>query len=197
MTEVRHTDLALTREEAATLLSRWTAGPVTEALIDALHTRIEGWAAGLRLAAMTLEQGARPDEVLRIDDAAGTVLHELLITEALEQQPPDDRAFLQRTSILPVVEPASGEALSGRADSRDLLRRLAADHVFVTPLSDRTDHFRYHPLLADVLRLELRAPREARPTSTGLPQGGSSRRAGTRRPSTTHWPADSTSWRSI
>ena len=157
MTEIRHTDLALTREETATLVSRWTGGPVAEDLIDALHARTEGWAAGLRLAAMTIQQGARVEEVLRTDDAGGTVLHELLITEALEQQPPDIRSFLQRTSILPVVEPAVGQALSGRADSRDLLRRLAADHVFVAPVSDRTDHFRYHPLLADLLRLELRA----------------------------------------
>ena len=157
MTEIRHTDLVLTRDETATLADRWSGGPLREDLVDALHARTEGWAAGLRLAVMTLPTGARAEEVLPAGEAGGNVLHELLITEALEQQPVDVRSFLQRTSIVPVVEPAVAEALSGRADSRDLLRRLAADHVFVTPLSDRGDHYRYHPLLADVLRLELRA----------------------------------------
>ena len=124
------------------------------------------------------------------------MLHELLITEALEQQPVDVRSFLQRTSIVPVVEPAVAEALSGRADSRDLLRRLAADHVFVTPLSDRGDHYRYHPLLADVLRLELARRRRRGGRLRGRGALVRASRAGTPRRSTTHWPGAATSWRS-
>jgi LuxR family maltose regulon positive regulatory protein len=158
VSEVRQTDLAFRRNETDQLVRRRLAD-VPTGLVDTLQRRTEGWAAGIRLALLTLERDAPspPTEILsRRDDAHGFV-SELLISEALDQLPADVRRFLTEVCVVNVLEPALCDDLTGRSDSREVLRRLAHDHVFITSLDDRPDTYRFHPLFAEVLHGELQA----------------------------------------
>ncbi len=157
MTEIRQRDLAMSRDETAALAAVLGDPGPTADLVELLHERTEGWAAGIRLALLALQHGETVDDVLgREVDAAG-MTGELLLTEALERQPAELRLFLDQTSVVGVLDPRLCEALTGRHDSRDLLRRLAAEHVFITALDGQPDHYRYHPMFAELLRQELRA----------------------------------------
>jgi ATP/maltotriose-dependent transcriptional regulator MalT len=129
----------------------------TTELADALHERTEGWAAGLRLALLALQSGADGRELdSRVAGWRGTIA-ELLVNEVLDHQPPEIRHFLRCTSVAAMLDPELCDALTEQTDSRVLLRRLAADHVFLSPVEDIADHYRYHPLLAQLLRFEVHA----------------------------------------
>ena len=131
-------------------------------LADAVLERTEGWAAGIRLAMIALERGVAPQRILTGQDAAHGMVAELLIAEALQQQPADVRTFLRQTSVARVLDAPLCRALTGRDDSRAVLEQLARDQVFVARLEGDREQYRYHPLFADVLRLE--ATRRSAPT---------------------------------
>jgi LuxR family maltose regulon positive regulatory protein len=155
VTEVRQHELAFTRDETHKLVHLRIGDDTPAQLADALHERTEGWAAGVRLGLMTLDRAAPTDRVLTRRDLAHGFVSELLISEALDRLAEDRRDFLVRVSVAAVLEPGLCELLTGRSDSRDLLRRFARDHLFLTALQDRPDVYRFHPLFAEVLRAEL------------------------------------------
>ncbi|HXW82145.1 MAG TPA: AAA family ATPase [Acidimicrobiales bacterium] len=157
VSEVRQGDLVFTREETHELVHRRAgrATPVEQA--DALYERTEGWAAGIQLGLMTLGRGGPPDGGLSRGGEAHGFVSELLIDEALDRLPGDLREFLLCCSVVAVLETPLCDALTGRNDSPDVLRRLAHDHVFVTPLQGRPNVYRFHPLFAEVLRAQLPA----------------------------------------
>lgn len=155
--EVRAADLVLDRTETAELLSHHSVGDEWADFADALHDRTRGWVAGVRVAILATQRGAAPGTVMAQLSAGTGAVAELLVTEALDLQPAHVREFLRLTSPLTTLEPSICDAITGRHDSRDVLRRLAADHVFVAPVENAVDRFRYHPLLAEILRLELRS----------------------------------------
>ena len=110
-------------------------GPDAVAL---LHQRTEGWPAGVILAA---KFGAVPD--------ARTVTgaeFDYLAQEVMAQQPRDVQEFLRDTAVLGRFSPELAEAVSGRRDAGDLVRRLAAGHLFTTSLDETGDWYRYHHL---------------------------------------------------
>jgi LuxR family transcriptional regulator, maltose regulon positive regulatory protein len=153
VTEVRQQDLAFTREETHELVARRVGSSAPAQLADTLHERTEGWAAGISLGLMTLGRAAATDPVL--GGEAHEFVSELLITEALDRLAGDLRDFLVRASVVAVLEPPLCDVLTGRNDSRGVLRRLAHHHVFITALQDRADVYRFHPLFAEVLRAQL------------------------------------------
>lgn len=154
--ELRGADLGFTRDEAASLLRSSLGGTLSETSVGAFYDRTEGWVAGVRLAAVALERGATAHEVLeRFASGEGTV-GELLMEEVLGRQSADVRDFLLRTSVLRELDPALCDAVTGRTDSARLLRRLAADQVFIRPADDASSRYRSHQLFADLLRAELR-----------------------------------------
>ena len=146
LTEIRADQLAFSLAEAAELLARQGLVLPADRLSD-LHARAEGWPAGLRLAA--LAAGAATGGLGGEDAIA-----EYLTREVLAGQPPEIRDALCRTSV---VERMSGdlvEALTGRSDGERLLADLARANLFVLPVDQWT--YRYHGMLRDVLRRELR-----------------------------------------
>jgi LuxR family transcriptional regulator, maltose regulon positive regulatory protein len=155
VSEVRQGDLAFTREETHELVARRAGAGVPAELADSLFQRTEGWAAGVTLALMTLRRAGQADRVLTRGGEAHEFVSELFITEALDRLPDDLRAFLVRCSVVAVLEPRLCQLLSGRSDSREILVRLAHDHVFINALQDRADMYRFHPLFAEVLRAQL------------------------------------------
>lgn len=157
LSEVDGRALAFGEAETVELVERYSSAETDlSAVAVALQHRTEGWVAGLLLGLVALDRGADPESLLaRFGGAHGSVAA-FLLAEVLDRQSAETRRFLQLTSILGMLEPDVCDAVTERDDSHAVLRELATDHLFITPLED-IDGYRYHPLLAELLRHELHA----------------------------------------
>lgn len=153
--EIRAADLRFGVDEARELLAA-SGVALSEASLSALHQRTEGWAAGLRLAALSLARRPEPDRFVTEFAGSDRTVAEYLMAEVLARQPDDVRRLLLRTSILDRVNGALADALVGTSGSERILHQLESANAFVVSLDGDHSWFRYHHLFADMLRLELR-----------------------------------------
>ena len=121
-----------------------------------LHERTEGWAAGLRLAAISLAGHPDPERFVAEFSGSERTVAGYLLAEVLERQPPEVRDLLLRTSVLERVSGPLADALTGGTGSEEMLQSLEDANAFVTSLDVGRSWFRYHHLFADLLQLELR-----------------------------------------
>ena len=155
LTELRGPDLRFSLDETRALLR--AAGSLCRITgLASLHERTEGWAAGLRLAAISL--AAHPDPERFVSEFSGSerTVAGYLLAEVLERQPPEVRDLLLRTSVLERVSGPLADVLTGGTGAEAILQRLEDQNAFVTALDAGRTWFRYHHLFADLLRLELR-----------------------------------------
>ena len=155
LTEIRAGDLKFTLAEAGELFA--AAGvELDEPTLAALHERTEGWAAGLRLAALSL--AGHPDPARFAAGFSGTnrTVAEYLLAEVLDRQSAAVRLLLLRTSILERVNGKLADLLTGDQGAERVLQDLEAAGAFVVSLDAARSWFRYHQLFAGLLRLELR-----------------------------------------
>ena len=167
LAQVRGADLAFTVAEVAELLAEYDYRPgLSDDDIAVLQARTEGWAAGLRLAAVSMQH--QPDRHRFVTELAGDdrSLAGYLVSEVLERQPAELRSFLLRTCVVDQLSGELADALTGRDDGERTLARLERANAFVVTLGSRREWYRYHPLFAELLRYELR--REAPHEITGL-----------------------------
>ena len=155
LSEIREAELAFTLEETQQLLEDHGV-VLTAGELETLRRRTEGWAAGLRLAALSLRAHPRPERF--VADLAGDdrAIAGYLVEEVLAAQPPELRAFLLRTSVAERLCGDLADALTGGADGARVLARLEREHVFTSAIGPNRTWFRYHPLFAELLRAELR-----------------------------------------
>ncbi|MBN1659771.1 MAG: tetratricopeptide repeat protein [Anaerolineae bacterium] len=173
MTEIRDRDLRFTPAEMEAFLNSLHRLNLPAEQITALDARTEGWAAGVQLAALSL-QGCSPErtaEFIRAFSGSHHYIVDYLFEEVLSRQPDAVREFLLQTSILERMcaplcetilargagEPGSsgeGDAASG---SRGILDYLQRSNLFLVPLDDARHWYRYHHLFVDVLRGMLQA----------------------------------------
>jgi LuxR family maltose regulon positive regulatory protein len=150
LAEIRAADLEFTAEEAAELLAQhgMRLGPGE---LRAVLDRTEGWAAGLRLAAIYLT--TRTDR-RDIDGFAGDkgAVADYLIGEVLAHQPPEVRRFLLYTSIVDQLTADLADTIVGGSSSQAMLEQLERSNAFVIGLGEKPGWFRYHGLLTDLLR---------------------------------------------
>jgi LuxR family transcriptional regulator, maltose regulon positive regulatory protein len=163
LTQLRAADLAFTVAEVAELLSEYDyRSRLSDDDVAALQARTEGWAAGLRLAAVSMQH--QPDPHRFVMELAGDdrSLGGYLVSEVLEQQPAELRSFLMRTCVVDELSAELADALTGRDDGERNLARLERANAFVVALGSRREWYRYHQLFAELLRCELRreAPHE-------------------------------------
>jgi LuxR family maltose regulon positive regulatory protein len=153
LVEIRAADLAFTEEEAEELLGPLELPPAD---VEALWTRTEGWVAALRLAELSLH--GHPDPSAFIAGFAGDdrAVADYLTAEVLNGYEEDLLRFLLETSIVERVNAELAEVLTGTSDGLRTLGELARTEGFVEALDSTGTWFRYHPLLAEVLRAELR-----------------------------------------
>jgi LuxR family transcriptional regulator, maltose regulon positive regulatory protein len=154
LTEIRAAELHFTLDESRDLLV--AAGvQLPDAALTLLHERTEGWAAGLRLAALSL--AGHPDPELFAAGFSGSerTVAEYLLAEVLERQPKQVRRLLVRTSVLERVNGELADLLTGSSGGGRVLRELEQANAFVVALDAHRLWFRYHPLFADLLQLEL------------------------------------------
>ena len=156
MTEIRAVDLRFTESEAGQLLREVLQLNLTHEDIVCVTERTEGWAAGLQLVGISLQGRANPGTFIQTLGGSHRFILDYLTEEALKTQPPDVQDFLLETSILPRLNGELCDAVVGRTDSANLLERLLAANLFITPLDDDGHWYRYHQLFADLLLHKLR-----------------------------------------
>jgi LuxR family maltose regulon positive regulatory protein len=155
LTEIRADDLRFSRTEARALLDAARVA-LSDSALDVLYGRTEGWAAGLRLAALSLAGHPDPERFAAEFGGSERTVAEYLMAEVLERQPEEARQLLLRTSILPRVNGELADLLTGGSGGERVLQRLEGAGAFVISLDARRSWFRYHQLFADLLQLELR-----------------------------------------
>jgi LuxR family maltose regulon positive regulatory protein len=155
MFEIRADGLAMTKAEARALLS---AHDVTlpAKLLGALTARTEGWAAGVRLSAMSMASSRHPEQFVSLMSVDQGSIGEYLLEEVLSHQSPEVRRLMVQTSFLPAVNGELAAAVTGIDSSPALLDELSRTNSFVVPV-DRDGHwYRYHHLIQEVLHYLLR-----------------------------------------
>jgi len=155
LAEIRAADLRFTERETRMLLDA-SGIALSEAGAALLYQRTEGWAAGLRLAAIFLAGHPDPERFVAEFSGSDRTVAEYLIAEMLERQPPDVQDLLLRTSLLDRVNGELADVLTGRSGSERILLSLEDANAFVESLDPDRTWFRYHHLFGDLLRLELR-----------------------------------------
>jgi len=155
LADIRAADLRFTQRETRQFLE--ASGIVlSEAGVARLHQRAEGWAAGLRLAAMSLASSPDPERFVAEFSGSSRTVAEYLLAEMLECQPPGVQQLLLRTALLDRVNGELADLLTGHPGSERILLDLEDANAFVVSLDPARTWFRYHHLFADLLRLELR-----------------------------------------
>jgi LuxR family maltose regulon positive regulatory protein len=163
LAEIGPADLACTSQEVADYFAMLGVNlPDTQR--DELLERTQGWMTGLRLAALRAAPG---DPVafwrIRGDEP---VVADYLLDEVLATQPADRQRFLLRTSVADQICGSLADAMTSASGSAGVLDQLCRENVMVHPVHSRSDNgsrsrpddveYRYHPLLLDLLRAELR-----------------------------------------
>ena len=161
LAELGQHDLAFTLPETAELFTALGEDRLTTSDVEGLWRRTEGWVGGVRLAVAGLKDRADVSAAVAEFSGGIPVVADLLADELLHRTPRELSEFLLRTSVADVLDAELCDALSGRSDSGDVLRRLEADLKFVMATGPSRDTYRYHPLLAEMLRAELQTHRPA------------------------------------
>jgi LuxR family transcriptional regulator, maltose regulon positive regulatory protein len=155
LVEVRAADLRFTAEESATYLNGPMGLGLSAADVTALDGRTEGWIAALQLAALSMQ--GRDDASAFIAGFAGDdrYIVDYLAEEVLARQRPEVRDFLLETAVLERLTGPLCDAVTGRGGGKATLVALERANLFLIPLDDRREWYRYHHLFADVLRAHL------------------------------------------
>ncbi|MFO7683004.1 MAG: LuxR C-terminal-related transcriptional regulator [Chloroflexota bacterium] len=190
LVEIRQADLAFTKAEAAQFLHDVMGLALTEQAAAALTERTEGWITGLQMAALSMQGQSDIDGFLTAFTGSHRYVLDYLMEEVWQRQPPEIQRFLQQTAVLdelcaPLCErlmmeepalslskdqrlkPASNanlQSLISDSDCQAILEHLDRTNLFVIPLDEARQWYRYHHLFADLLRQRLRqtAPEQAR-----------------------------------
>jgi len=159
--ELRDRDLHFSLAESGDLLARFGV-QVAAADLALLHQRSEGWAAALQMAALSLRGTTDPVRAARALDVRRHEIAEYFIAEVLQQQPPEIVQFMLDTSVLGELTSAACAAVTGRQDAAVLLRSIDAANLFLVAVDEERTSFRYHHLVRQLLRAELRVRDPAR-----------------------------------
>ena len=153
--EIGADDLRFTSEETAELIRELRGAPLTAGQVETLTQRTEGWAVGLKMAALSM--GEEKDVSAFVDSFTGSQRYvtDYLIEEVLEQQPAEVKDFLLRTSVLERLTAPLCDAVSGRTDSDTLLPALERANLLLVPLDESRQWYRYEHLFSDLLRHQL------------------------------------------
>ena len=178
LVEIRAADLRFTPAAADTYLNEVMGLRLAASEVASLEARTEGWVAALQLAALSVR--GRDDVAGFIARFAGDdrYIVDYLVEEVLQRQPAQIQRFLLQTSILDRMTGPLCDALTGHGGGRATLETLDRANVFVVPLDDHRQWYRYHHLFADVLRSRLldedpdRVPELHRMASTWFEQNG-------------------------
>ena len=153
VTDIRQRDLIFTTSEAADLLQRVQL-VLPPADVATLQQRTEGWAAGLQLAALSMQGGADIRQFVAAFAGSHRFILDYLVEEVLRRQSPAVQLFLLQTSILDHLSGPLCDAVTGQDDGRAVLWALDQANLFLVPLDESGQWYRYHVLFRDLLRTQ-------------------------------------------
>jgi LuxR family maltose regulon positive regulatory protein len=151
LTELRAADLRFTPAEAAEFLNQMMGLSLSAENIAALEARTEGWVAGLQLAALSIQGRSDAANFIKSFTGSHHFILDYLVEEVLQRQPEHVRNFLLQTAILDRLSSPLCDAVTGQEDGRGMLEALERGNLFVIPLDDQRQWYRYHHLFAEVL----------------------------------------------
>jgi LuxR family maltose regulon positive regulatory protein len=154
--EIRERDLRFTRDECAALFSEVTPGGLENALVEVLEQRTEGWAAGLRMAAIALQDATDPAAAVAAFAGTHRIVVDYLVEEALDKQSEQVQRFLLDTSVLERFTPETCVAVTQNPEAGTLLAQVEAANLFLVPLGADRRWYRYHHLFRELLEFRLR-----------------------------------------
>jgi LuxR family maltose regulon positive regulatory protein len=155
MVEIRMHELRFTPSEAAALVRNVSGIELSEPDLAVLLDRTEGWPAGLYLAALSLRDHPSPSAFIRQFSGDNRFIVDFLTEEVLSRQPSEIRQFLTRTAILGRFCAPLCDAVAGSANAAEIIDVLERENLFLVPLDDNRQWYRYHHLFAQVLRSQL------------------------------------------
>ena len=162
LVELRAADLRFTPDEARAFLTGVMGLDLPPAEVAALESRTEGWVAGLQLAALSLRGTHDTAEFVADFTGSHRFILDYLVDEVLRSQPEASRRFLLDTSVLQQLTGELCDRVTGGDDSAGRLEALDRNNVFIVPLDEHRDWYRYHHLFAEALRARLSAERPER-----------------------------------
>ena len=155
MVEIRQHELRFTPADAGALVHAVADVQLTEPDLADLVARTEGWPTGLYLAAFSLRGHPAPGAFVRQFAGANRFVVDFLTEEVLSRLPEEIRQFLVRTSVLSRFCAPLCDAVTGSAGAADIIEVLDRENLFVVPLDDSRQWYRYHHLFAQMLRGQL------------------------------------------
>lgn len=154
--EVRERDLRFTRDECVALFDSIRPGGLDLSLVTLLEQRTEGWAAGLRMAAIALQDSADPAAAVAAFAGSHRIVVDYLVEEAFEKQSEEVQRFLLDTSVLERFTPETCTVVTHNPDAPALLSQVEAASLFLVPLGADRHWYRYHHLFRELLEFRLR-----------------------------------------
>lgn len=143
-------ELKFTAPEAQEFLAQAAQVPLSDAQLLQLLERTDGWITGIRLASGMLKR-ASPDEMLASLTGSRCAVADFFAEEVLAALPPDLREFLLQSSVLERLSPPLCDAVTRRSDGREVLSYIGRSGLFLMPLDEERNWYRYHPLFAEFL----------------------------------------------
>ena len=153
--EIRQADLQFTTEETADFMRRVAQTELAPDDLAALQQRTEGWIAGLQLLALSLRGHADVKQWVESFTGSNRYVLDYLMDEVFQRQPADVQDFLLKTSILDRLTAPLCDAVVDRGNSRDMLCALEQANLFIIPLDQTREWYRYHHLFVDLLHHRL------------------------------------------
>lgn len=153
LTELGAADLNFSQAEVALLFNGLLGFDLNPEQLTLLENRTEGWVAGLRLAALSMQDQPDIPEFIRSFAGDDRYLLDYLTEEVLQRQPETSQRFLRRTSLLPrLCGPLCDAVLADTAQAgQEILEALERQNLFIIPLDNKRGWYRYHPIFADFL----------------------------------------------
>ena len=152
LTEIRAADLRFTSSEATRFLNEVMDLSLSPADVAVLDEKTEGWIVGLQLAGLSIRDRADPSRFIATLSGSHRFILSYLTEQVLSRQPEEIQHFVLQTSILDKLNGDLCNAVTGRSDGRALLERLLNANLFLIPLDDEQQWYRYHHLFADLIR---------------------------------------------
>ena len=155
LTELRESDIRFTYAESSNYLNQRMGLNLSELDLLALDARLQGWIAGLQLAALSMRGRSDQHEFVRTFSGSHRYIVEYLAEEVLNNLPTEVVLFLEQTSIFDQFCAELCDQVTGRKDGQEMLSRLFHENLFITALDFESTWYCYHPLFSDLLRNRL------------------------------------------
>ncbi len=152
LTELRAADLRFSVAEAAVFLREVMGLELSEEQIAALEARTEGWIAGLQMAGLSMRGQADVGGFIDSFTGSHRFVLDYLMEEVLHQQPAHVQTFLLKTAVLDQLTAPLCDAVTGQSNSQEILESLERANLFLVPLDNERQWYRYHHLFAELLQ---------------------------------------------